>query len=123
MPGYVVKNNIEFAYGPLIPDKANRNEGPATYYRIKDAKGRIGFINFVTEFFCVNCNTFMLMHDGRLFPCLYSCAHIELKESLRNFEFKLLADKMRSCFKVKTNVNRGTKLEEIEKHSPYIEYK
>ena len=122
VPGYVVKNNIEFAYGPLIPDKANRNEGPATYYRIKDAKGRIGFINSVTEFFCVNCNTFMFMHDGKLFPCLYSSSFIDLREPLRNFEFKLLADKMRDCFKVKPQINRGSRIESLKQYSPYIEH-
>jgi len=122
IPGYVVKNNIEFAFGPLIADRASSNEGPATYYRIKDAKGRIGFINSVTEFFCVNCNTLTLSDDGRLFPCLHSSTFIDLKESLRNYQFKLLADKMRDCFKIKPQVNRDVRVENLEKYSPYIEH-
>lgn len=122
VPGYVVKNNIEFAFGSLISDKTDPCEGPATYYRIKDARGRIGFINSVTEFFCVDCNTLMLLEDGKLFPCLYSSGYIDLRESLRNYEFKLLLDKMQDCFKIKPHINRNITVKNLEEYSPYIEY-
>jgi cyclic pyranopterin phosphate synthase len=114
VPGHVVKNNLEFAFGKLIPDKSGPLEGPAKYYRIKDAKGRIGFINFRTELFCVNCNTFLLHHDGRLFPCLYSSFYINLAEYLRQREYKELAKVMRSSFSVKPRVNKYTTIENLQ---------
>ena len=114
VPGYVVKNNIEYAFGKLIPDKSNPDEGPATYYRIKDAKGRIGFINTITELFCVNCNTILLYNDGRAFPCLYSRAHVDLKECLRQKEYKKLVEDMRNCLLAKARINKYTKIENLQ---------
>ncbi|MFC1645953.1 GTP 3',8-cyclase MoaA [Candidatus Omnitrophota bacterium] len=116
--GYVAKNNIEFVFGKLIPEKANANEGPATYYRIKDARGRIGFINPVTEFFCVNCNAAMLYNDGRLFPCLCSSAYIDLAGLLRSGEYKVLAERIRNCFVAKPQVNKYTKIEDLQAYMP-----
>ncbi len=121
IPGYVVKNKIEFSFGPLISDKTNPNEGPATYYRIKDAKGRIGFVNLITEFLCVNCNNIVLLCDGKLLPCLYSSTYVDLKEPLRNYEFKLLADKIKDCFMVKPQVNKDTQKQHFQGYSPYIQ--
>jgi cyclic pyranopterin phosphate synthase len=119
--GYIVKNKIEFSFGPLTLDKANPSEGQATYYRIKDAKGRIGFINLITEFLCVNCNSVMLLYDGKLLPCLYSSTYVDLREPLRNYEFKLLADKMRDCFIAKPQVNKDSPGASLERPSPYFE--
>jgi len=116
VPGYDVKSKIEFSFGPLIPDKANQKEGPASYYHIKDAQGRIGFINIATELFCVNCNTMMLYDDGRLFPCLCSSAYIDLGQFLRRNEYKVLSEEMRSCFTVKPQINKYTKLENLQPH-------
>lgn len=121
VPGYVVKNKIEFSFGPLIPDKTSPLEGPATYYRIKDAKGRIGFINLITEFLCVNCNSIVLLYDGKLLPCLYSSTFVDLKEPLRNYEFKVLADKIKDCFMVKPQVNKDTQKQHFKGYSPYME--
>ncbi|MDD5617660.1 MAG: radical SAM protein [Candidatus Omnitrophica bacterium] len=121
VPGYMVKNKIEFSFGPLIQDKSNPNEGPAAYYRIKDAKGRIGFINLITEFLCVNCNNLVLLADGKLLPCLYSSSYVDLREPLRNYEFNLLADKIKDCFMVKPQVNKDTNLKTREGHSQYFE--
>ena len=114
VPGYVVKNKIEFSFGELEPQAGSANEGPASYYRIKGAKGRIGFINSITELFCVNCNTILLYNDGRVFPCLYSPACIELASLLRKNEYKALAEQMRGCFARKPEVNKYTKAETFE---------
>ncbi|MFC1709138.1 GTP 3',8-cyclase MoaA [Candidatus Omnitrophota bacterium] len=116
VPGYVVKNKIEFVYGELTSVKSSPNEGPASYYRIKDAPGRIGFINSITELFCVNCNTILLYNDGRLFPCLCSSACIDLAELLRNNEYKALVEQMRNCFLVKPQVNKYTKINDLQPH-------
>jgi cyclic pyranopterin phosphate synthase len=121
VPGYMVKNKIEFSFGPLILDKTNPNEGPATYYRIKDAKGRIGFINLITEFLCVNCNNIVLLGDGKLLPCLYSSTYVDLKEPLRNYEFKLLADKIKDCFTAKPQINKDTQKQNFQGYPPHME--
>jgi cyclic pyranopterin phosphate synthase len=100
----------------LEPQAQSPNEGPASYYRIKGAKGRIGFINSITELFCVDCNTILLYNDGRVFPCLYSPAYIDLASFLRNNEYKALVEQMHDCFTQKPKVNKYTKTETFEPH-------
>ncbi len=59
--------------------------GPATYYRLSEAKGTIGFISPLTEpSFCSRCNRMRLTPDGRLRPCLLGEDEIDLKMPLRN---------------------------------------
>ena len=103
-----VKNNIEKHFGQLDEEKSKFDLGPATYYRIKDAKGRIGFINPLTEFFCVDCNSLWLMADGRVCPCCHSTSYIDLKAPLRQREFKLLGEKIKDSLFVKPSVNRNS---------------
>ena len=59
--------------------------GPATYYRLAGARGRIGFISPLTEHsFCSRCNRMRLTPDGKLRPCLLGEDEIDLKTPLRN---------------------------------------
>src|SRR6476661_10678041 len=55
----------------------------ARVYRFADGKGRIGFINPVSEPFCGDCNRIRLTADGRLRTCLFSLHETDLREPLR----------------------------------------
>lgn len=46
--------------------------GPASSYRIKGAKGTIGFISSISEHFCNSCNRLRLSSDGWLRSCLFN---------------------------------------------------
>jgi len=85
--GYVpmseVRARIEEALGPLVPAKVIGN-GPARYYRLKGARGTIGFITPISEHFCYRCNRLRLTADGRLRPCLLSDYEIDLKGPMRS---------------------------------------
>ena len=59
---------------------------PATYYKLPNAKGRVGLINPITCKFCSNCNRVRLTSTGRLKLCLHSNREIDLKKSLENGE-------------------------------------
>ncbi len=59
---------------------------PAAYYRLPNAKGRIGFISARSCKFCQYCNRVRLTADGRLKPCLHSNEEINIKEPLRKGE-------------------------------------
>ncbi len=61
-----------------------KGNGPAQYFRLKGAKGTIGFITPVSEHFCFHCNRLRLTADGKLRPCLLSEQEVDLKEPLRN---------------------------------------
>jgi GTP 3',8-cyclase len=56
----------------------------ARVYRFADGRGRIGFINSVSEPFCADCNRIRLTADGRLRTCLFSLNETDLRGPLRD---------------------------------------
>ena len=82
----VVRRRIEETLGTLQPETSDSN-GPARYYRLPRAKGKIGFISPLTEDgFCDRCNRMRLTATGRLRPCLLTDHEIDLMPSLRGGE-------------------------------------
>jgi len=55
----------------------------ARVYRFADGRGRIGFINPVSEPFCGDCNRIRLTADGRLRTCLFSLEETDLRAPMR----------------------------------------
>ena len=58
-------------------------EGTSKYYQIKGAKGRIGFINPMSECFCGSCNRVRITSTMELKTCLSSEESLNLKEVMR----------------------------------------
>jgi GTP 3',8-cyclase len=56
----------------------------ARVHRFADGRGRIGFINSVSEPFCGDCNRIRLTADGRLRTCLFSLGETDLRGPLRD---------------------------------------
>lgn len=67
----------------LKPVESKDLSSPATYYKLPDAKGRVGLINPISHRFCANCNRIRLTADGKLKPCLHSNQEIDIKTILR----------------------------------------
>jgi cyclic pyranopterin phosphate synthase len=67
---------------PLEPEPRDPS-ATARVYRFADGRGRIGFINPVSEPFCGDCNRIRLTADGRLRTCLFSLAETDLRGPLR----------------------------------------
>ncbi|RME03694.1 MAG: GTP 3',8-cyclase MoaA [Planctomycetota bacterium] len=69
---------------PLTPaEEHTPGKGPATYYKIPNAKGKIGFISPVSDKFCARCNRMRLTADGKLKACLLLEQYFDLKPLLR----------------------------------------
>lgn len=64
--------------------KKNKNGGPATYIKLRDAKGKVGFISAISNCFCEECNRIRLTSEGFLKQCLHYNYGIDLKKLLRN---------------------------------------
>jgi cyclic pyranopterin phosphate synthase len=71
------------AVHPLEPEPRERS-ATARVYRFADGRGRIGFINPVSEPFCTDCNRIRLTADGRLRTCLFSLTETDLRTPLRD---------------------------------------
>ena len=68
---------------PLEPEPRKPNATARTY-RFADGRGRIGFINPVSEPFCADCNRIRVTADGQLRTCLFSLHETDLRAVLRS---------------------------------------
>jgi cyclic pyranopterin phosphate synthase len=76
---------IRAAIDAVYPLESEPREPHATarVYRFADGRGKIGFINPVSEPFCADCNRIRLTADGRLRTCLFSLNETDLRGPLR----------------------------------------
>jgi cyclic pyranopterin phosphate synthase len=81
LSGAETRAAIDAVY-PLEPEPREPSS-TARVYRFADGRGRIGFINPVSEPFCADCNRIRLTADGRLRTCLFSLNETDLREPLR----------------------------------------
>ena len=77
---------IRAAIDAVYPLESEPREPHATarVYRFADGKGKIGFINPVSEPFCGDCNRVRLTADGRLRTCLFSLNETDLRSPIRD---------------------------------------
>ncbi len=81
LTGAEIRDAIRAVY-PLEPEPREPS-ATARIYRFADGRGRIGFINPVSEPFCADCNRVRLTADGRLRTCLFSLNETDLRGPLR----------------------------------------
>jgi GTP 3',8-cyclase len=76
---------LRAAIHAVHPLEAEPREPHATArtYRFADGRGRLGFINPVSEPFCGDCDRIRLTADGRLRTCLFSLGETDLRGPLR----------------------------------------
>jgi GTP 3',8-cyclase len=82
LTGAEIRAAIDAVY-PLEPE-SRVPHATARVYRFADGRGRIGFINPVSEPFCGDCNRIRLTADGRLRTCLFSLNETDLRAPLRS---------------------------------------
>ena len=82
MPTDEIKARVS-SLAPIRPVKI-RKSGPARYFRFEHAPGVLGFISPLTHHFCSSCNRLRMTCDGKLRPCLFSEAEVDIKSAIRN---------------------------------------
>jgi GTP 3',8-cyclase len=81
LTGEEIRAAINVVY-PLEPTPREPS-ATARLYRFKDGRGKIGFINPVSEPFCADCNRIRLTADGLLRTCLFSLNETDLRGPMR----------------------------------------
>jgi GTP 3',8-cyclase len=81
LTGAEIRAAIEAVY-PLEPEPREPHATARTYH-FADGRGRIGFINPVSEPFCGDCDRIRLTADGKLRTCLFSLGETDLRAPLR----------------------------------------
>jgi GTP 3',8-cyclase len=82
LSGEEVRRAIDAVY-PLEPCPV-KPHSTARVFRFADGRGRVGFINPVSEPFCAECNRIRLTADGRLRTCLFSLRETDLRGPMRD---------------------------------------
>ncbi len=67
----------------LVPAQVERGNGPARYWKVPGAKGKIGFITPISDKYCNTCNRFRLTAIGDLRPCLAYDTQVSLGEAIK----------------------------------------
>lgn len=83
LTGAEIRSRIEAAFGPLLPAERPDSSQPAYDYTIENGRGRIGFINPISEPFCGDCNRLRLTAEGQLRNCLFSTTEWDVRQILR----------------------------------------
>lgn len=78
-----IRDRIAARLGELVPAEKDAGHGPAIVWRLKNAKGRIGFISAMSKPFCATCNRLRLTAEGQLRSCLFDGGEVELRPVLR----------------------------------------
>jgi cyclic pyranopterin phosphate synthase len=82
LTGAEIRAIIEREY-PLEPIERERSATAVTYRFADGGKGKLGFINPVSEPFCSDCDRIRLTADGKLRTCLFSLNETNLRDPLR----------------------------------------
>ncbi len=83
LSGATIRAVIESEFGCLEPIRDGDPSQPATDYAYRDGKGRVGFINPVTQPFCGDCNRLRLTSEGQVRNCLFSTNEVDARQLLR----------------------------------------
>jgi cyclic pyranopterin phosphate synthase len=78
-----IEKTIVDRFGPLVPVRPGKHDGPAKRFRFEGGKGEIGFISAISHSFCHECNRLRLTANGKLLPCLLSNTEVDLKGAMR----------------------------------------
>jgi cyclic pyranopterin phosphate synthase len=84
LTGQQIRRVLEQHVGRLVPLERDDPSQPATDFEFVDGRGRIGFINPVTEPFCHRCNRLRLTAEGQVRNCLFSTEEWDARHVLRD---------------------------------------
>ncbi len=84
LPGDEIRRRLEDAFGPLEADDRPDPSQPAVDFRFADGRGRIGFINPVSQPFCGDCNRLRITAEGKIRNCLFSTVEWDVRGLFRS---------------------------------------
>jgi cyclic pyranopterin phosphate synthase len=83
IPGNEIRQVLEGRFGPLTRIAGADSTQPARDFQFGDGRGRVGFIDSVTEPFCEHCNRLRITAEGQVRNCLFSTEEWDARALLR----------------------------------------
>jgi cyclic pyranopterin phosphate synthase len=84
LTGAQVRAILERVCGPITPGERPDPSQPAVEYVYPDGRGRVGFINPVSQPFCGDCNRLRITAEGQLRNCLFSTTEWDVRALFRD---------------------------------------
>ncbi len=84
LSGPVIRTMLENHFCELLPAERTEPSQPAVDFCFADGRGRIGFINPVSQPFCEDCNRLRLTAEGQVRNCLFSTEEWDVRRLLRS---------------------------------------
>ncbi|MCE9544710.1 MAG: GTP 3',8-cyclase MoaA [Planctomycetia bacterium] len=83
LTGAEIRSMLEREFGPLAAAPRANASQPAVDFEYRDGRGRVGFINPVSEPFCGDCDRLRLTAEGQVRNCLFSIEEWDARALLR----------------------------------------
>lgn len=94
-----VKERLTEKYG-LVPAEEQGN-GPARYFKVPGAPGKVGFITPLSNKYCDTCSRLRLTANGELRPCLAYDVHVNIREAIRNRDLEAIEEGIKKALWIK----------------------
>lgn len=82
VPAAEILGRLDAAF-PLEPARDADPSAPATLFRYRDGRGKVGVIASVTRPFCGHCDRIRLTADGQVRTCLFALKEYDVRAALR----------------------------------------
>lgn len=76
-------------YG-LVPAE-EKGRGPARYWKVPGAPGKVGFITPISDRYCATCSRLRLTANGEIRPCLAYDVHVNVRDAIRRGDREAIA--------------------------------
>jgi cyclic pyranopterin phosphate synthase len=94
-----VRERLSQRYGLVAV--AERGNGPARYWQVPGAPGKVGFITPISNKYCDSCSRLRLTATGELRPCLAYDLHISMRASIRRRDRDAIARAFLEAMRIK----------------------
>ncbi|OGF53628.1 MAG: hypothetical protein A2Z21_05260, partial [Candidatus Fraserbacteria bacterium RBG_16_55_9] len=94
-----VRERLTEKYG-LVP-AVEKGNGPAKYWRVPGAPGKVGFITPISNKYCDTCSRIRLTANGELRPCLAYDVHVNMREAIVNRDLAAIEEAFKKALEIK----------------------
>ncbi len=94
-----VRRALAEKYGLVPADE--RGHGPARYWKVPGAPGKVGFITPISDNYCSTCSRIRLTANGEIRPCLAYDVHVSLRDAIRRGDREAIAAGIAKALEIK----------------------
>ncbi len=90
----------------LLPVTETNGNGPARYWKMPGAPGKVGFITPISQKYCDTCSRIRLTAHGELRPCLAYDVHVNIRDAIRKKDVQAIEAGLKQALWIKPQGHR-----------------